>query len=86
MQWDGMLGCCLMVYPCPGAGTFTKAFGSCGGYIAGSRELVNYMKLHSPGHLYASSMSVPAVQQVRQSAGCRAGLCCCADICKSVRS
>lgn len=45
-------------------GTFTKSFGSCGGYIAGSRELVKYLKYVSPGHLYGISMSPPAVQQV----------------------
>lgn len=45
-------------------GTFTKSFGSCGGYIAGSRELIKYLKFVSPGHLYATSMSPPAVQQV----------------------
>eukprot|EP00250_Pteridium_aquilinum_P004103 c14339_g1_i1 orf=205-1662(+) len=45
-------------------GTFTKSFGSCGGYIAGSRDLIKYLKFVSPGHLYATSMSPPAVQQV----------------------
>lgn len=45
-------------------GTFTKSFGSCGGYIAGSKELIMYLKYVSPGHLYATSMSPPAVQQV----------------------
>lgn len=45
-------------------GTFTKSFGSCGGYIAGSRELIKFLKSVSPGHLYATSMSPPAVQQV----------------------
>ncbi|KAL2634977.1 hypothetical protein R1flu_006456 [Riccia fluitans] len=45
-------------------GTFTKSFGSCGGYIAGSKELIQYLKSVSPGHLYATAMSPPAVQQV----------------------
>ncbi|KAG9446249.1 hypothetical protein H6P81_012377 [Aristolochia fimbriata] len=45
-------------------GTFTKSFGSCGGYIAGSKELVKYLKYACPAHLYATSMSPPAVQQV----------------------
>jgi serine palmitoyltransferase len=45
-------------------GTFTKSFGSCGGYIAGSKDLIKYLKAVSPGHLYATAMSPPAVQQV----------------------
>ncbi|XP_077212163.1 long chain base biosynthesis protein 2a [Tasmannia lanceolata] len=45
-------------------GTFTKSFGSCGGYIAGSKELIKYLKYTCPAHLYATSMSPPAVQQV----------------------
>ncbi|XP_020517282.1 long chain base biosynthesis protein 2a isoform X2 [Amborella trichopoda] len=45
-------------------GTFTKSFGSCGGYIAGSKELIQYLKYTCPAHLYATSMSPPAVQQV----------------------
>lgn len=45
-------------------GTFTKSFGSCGGYIAGSKELIQYLKHTSPAHLYATSMSPPAVQQI----------------------
>ncbi|RWR85961.1 long chain base biosynthesis protein 2a-like protein [Cinnamomum micranthum f. kanehirae] len=45
-------------------GTFTKSFGSCGGYIAGSKELIQYLKYSCPAHLYATSMSPPAVQQV----------------------
>jgi len=45
-------------------GTFTKSFGSCGGYIAGSQELIKYMSSISPAHIYATAMSPPAVQQV----------------------
>jgi hypothetical protein len=45
-------------------GTFTKSFGSCGGYIAGSKQLIDYLRRHNPAHLYAVSMSPPAAQQV----------------------
>ncbi|KAL5204776.1 hypothetical protein ABZP36_009647 [Zizania latifolia] len=45
-------------------GTFTKSFGSCGGYIAASKEIIQHLKLSCPAHLYATSMSPPAVQQV----------------------
>lgn len=45
-------------------GTFTKSFGSSGGYIAGSKELIAYLRETSPGHLYATSMSPAVAQQV----------------------
>ncbi|KAG6516180.1 long chain base biosynthesis protein 2a-like [Zingiber officinale] len=48
-------------------GTFTKSFGSCGGYIAASKEVVQYLKDTCPAHVYATSMSPPAVQQVISS-------------------
>ncbi|ONK58588.1 uncharacterized protein A4U43_C09F14610 [Asparagus officinalis] len=44
-------------------GTFSKSFGSCGGYIAASKEIVRYLKHACPAHLYATSMSPPAVEQ-----------------------
>jgi len=43
-------------------GTFTKAFGSVGGYISGSEELITYLRSTSYGSLYASSMSPPCAQ------------------------
>lgn len=48
-------------------GTFTKSFGSCGGYIAGSRSLISHLSLVSPGHLYATSLAPPAAQQILSS-------------------
>ncbi|GLI70955.1 hypothetical protein VaNZ11_016054 [Volvox africanus] len=45
-------------------GTFTKSFGSCGGYIAGKREVVEHLRRHSPAHLYACSMAPGCVEQV----------------------
>ncbi len=48
-------------------GTFTKSFGSCGGYIASSREVIQYLRNSSPGFLYATSISVPAAQQIISS-------------------
>jgi serine palmitoyltransferase len=46
------------------AGTFTKSFGSAGGYIAGSKQLIAYMKRHCPAHLYATSMAPGVMQQI----------------------
>lgn len=48
-------------------GTFTKSFGSCGGYIAGSKELVNHIKMQSHASSYASSMSPVIARQIISS-------------------
>ncbi|KAK1311167.1 Long chain base biosynthesis protein 2a [Acorus calamus] len=48
-------------------GTFTKSFGSCGGYIAASKKIIQYLKYTCPAHIYATAMSPPAVQQVISS-------------------
>lgn len=38
-------------------GTLSKALGSCGGYIAGSREVVEYLRYTAPGFVYSVGMS-----------------------------
>lgn len=38
-------------------GTLSKSFGSCGGYIAGQKELVEYLKYTAPGFVFACGMS-----------------------------
>lgn len=38
-------------------GTLSKAFGSCGGYIAGKRGLVEYLKYTAPGFVYSVGIS-----------------------------
>ncbi len=38
-------------------GTLSKSFGSCGGYIAGTKELVEYLKYTAPGFVY--SVGIP---------------------------
>ncbi|XP_014259415.1 serine palmitoyltransferase 2 isoform X2 [Cimex lectularius] len=45
-------------------GTFTKSFGSAGGYIAGSKELINFIRVNSHAACYASSMAPPVAQQI----------------------
>jgi serine palmitoyltransferase len=45
-------------------GTFTKSFGSAGGYIAGSRDLINFLRMNSHAASYASSMSPPVTMQI----------------------
>lgn len=48
-------------------GTFTKSFGSAGGYIAGSKSLINFLRVNSHAHCYASSMSPAVTQQILTS-------------------
>lgn len=45
-------------------GTFTKSFGSAGGYIAGSKKLIDYLRVNSHAACYASAMSPPVTQQI----------------------
>jgi len=45
-------------------GTFTKSFGAAGGYIGGSKKLINYLRLNSHSATYATSMPAPVAQQV----------------------
>ena len=40
-------------------GTLSKAFASCGGFIAGSKELVEYLKYTTPGFVYSVGMPPP---------------------------
>jgi 8-amino-7-oxononanoate synthase len=41
-------------------GTLSKSFASCGGYIAGCKALVEYLKYTAPGFVYSVGMSPPA--------------------------
>ncbi|QDU25247.1 Putative fatty-acid--CoA ligase fadD21 [Anatilimnocola aggregata] len=36
--------------------TLSKSFGSCGGYIAGSKELIEYMKYTTPGFVFSCGL------------------------------
>ncbi|CAF3955803.1 unnamed protein product [Rotaria sp. Silwood1] len=45
-------------------GTFTKSFGSAGGYIAGKKSLIDYIRVHSHYACYSSSMLAPIVYQI----------------------
>lgn len=38
-------------------GTLSKSFASCGGYIAGTRTMVEYLKYTAPGFIYSIGMS-----------------------------
>jgi 8-amino-7-oxononanoate synthase len=41
-------------------GTLSKSFASCGGYIAGCRELVELLRYRAPGAVYSVGLSPPA--------------------------
>jgi 7-keto-8-aminopelargonate synthetase-like enzyme len=41
-------------------GTLSKSFASCGGYIAGSRALVEYLKYTTPGFVYSVGIPPPS--------------------------
>jgi 8-amino-7-oxononanoate synthase len=41
-------------------GTLSKSLVSCGGYIAGSKDLVDFLKVAAPGFVYSVGMAPPA--------------------------
>jgi len=45
-------------------GTFSKSFGSAGGYISGSKDIVSYLRQESHAQAYATSMSPPVCRQI----------------------
>ncbi|KAM6956316.1 serine palmitoyltransferase 3 [Aplochiton taeniatus] len=55
-------------------GTFTKSFGAAGGYIAGKKELVDYLRVQSHSAVYASAMSPPVTEQIIRAMKCIMGL------------
>uniref|UniRef100_A0A3Q3KUB5 Serine palmitoyltransferase, long chain base subunit 3 n=1 Tax=Labrus bergylta TaxID=56723 RepID=A0A3Q3KUB5_9LABR len=54
-------------------GTLTKSFGAAGGYIAGKKELVDYLRCHSHSSVYASAMSPPVTEQIMRAMKCIMG-------------
>lgn len=45
-------------------GTFTKSFGAAGGYIAGSKEMINRFRYSGHGFVYCEPMPAPICQQI----------------------
>lgn len=54
-------------------GTFTKSFGASGGYIAGKKVLVDYIRRDSHSAVYATAMSPPVTEQVIRAMKCIMG-------------
>ncbi|XP_050548878.1 serine palmitoyltransferase 2 isoform X2 [Daktulosphaira vitifoliae] len=48
-------------------GTFTKSFGSAGGYIAGNKALISYLRENSYASCYGMSMPPPIAQMIISS-------------------
>jgi len=48
-------------------GTFTKSFGSAGGYIAGNKSIISHLRLHAHSQIYCEPMPVPVIQQIYTS-------------------
>ncbi|MFG1286124.1 aminotransferase class I/II-fold pyridoxal phosphate-dependent enzyme [Xanthobacter versatilis] len=46
-------------------GTLSKTLVSCGGYIAGSTALIDYLKAFAPGMVYSVGMPVPVAEAAR---------------------
>lgn len=51
-------------------GTFTKSFGAAGGYIAGSKKLIDYLRVHSQAKCYSTTISPPVASQIIASMDC----------------
>lgn len=45
-------------------GTFTKSFGAAGGYIAGSKTLIDRLRVHGHSGPYAEAMTPPVLTQI----------------------
>lgn len=50
-------------------GTFTKSFGAAGGYIAGSKEVIDRLRIRSHAMAYAEAMSPLVLTQIAASMG-----------------
>jgi len=54
-------------------GTFSKSYGSVGGYVAGRKSIIDHLRINSHG-CYASSISPPVAQQIISSMSILMGL------------
>lgn len=48
-------------------GTFSKSFASLGGFIASNTEVIDFIKHHSPAHIFSASMAPPQVAAVMKA-------------------
>ena len=45
-------------------GTFSKSFGGAGGYVAGTKKVVSWLRLNAYSNIYADSMPAPVAKQI----------------------
>jgi len=45
-------------------GTFTKSFGAAGGYIAGKKDIIDHLRIHSHSSSYSTSIAPCIAQQI----------------------
>jgi glycine C-acetyltransferase len=45
-------------------GTFSKTFAVAGGFVAGSRELIDYLRFHSRSYMFSANLPTPVVASV----------------------
>lgn len=50
-------------------GTFTKSFGASGGYVAGSKALIDHIRMHTHSGAYAEAISPVVLTQIVASMG-----------------
>ena len=48
-------------------GTLSKTLSACGGYVAGSRTLIEYLRFNAPGFVYSVGMSPPVAAAAVES-------------------
>lgn len=45
-------------------GTFSKVFATCGGFVAGSKELINYLRFNARPYIFSASVPPPVIATV----------------------
>jgi 8-amino-7-oxononanoate synthase len=48
-------------------GTFSKCFASVGGFVAGDRQVIDFLRSNSRGHIFSASLPPPAIAAARRA-------------------
>ena len=52
-------------------GTFSKAFGALGGFVAGSKETLQYLRFYAHPYVYSCALPAVVIAAILKSAGAR---------------